>query len=56
MKLTKRDQMLECIEEIESRQDRLEGHDIWQDELVWWLCKAVRILLEEGVRAERGRR
>lgn len=45
--------MLECIEEIEIRQTRLEGHDIWQDELVWWLCKAVRLLLEERARDER---
>lgn len=51
--MTKRDQMLECIDEIESRQAALEGHDIWQDELVWRLCKAVRLLLEERARDER---
>lgn len=51
--MTKRDQMLECIDHIEDLQQRLEGHDIWQDELVWWLCKAVRLLLEEVVRDEK---
>lgn len=31
--MTTREQMLECIEEIEKRQARLESHDIWQDQL-----------------------
>ena len=50
MRMTKREQMLECIEEIETRQARLEGHDIWQDELVWWLCKGMCLLLREAAR------
>lgn len=53
MKLTKRDQMLECIEEIEGRQAALEGHDIWQDELVWWMAKAICLLLREAAIADR---
>lgn len=50
--MTKRDQMLECIEEIENRQTRLEGHDIWQDELVWWMAKAICLLLREAAIAD----
>lgn len=45
--------MLECIEEIEGRQTRLEGHDIWQDELVWWMAKAICLLLKEAAIADR---
>lgn len=50
MRMTKRKQMLECIDEIETRQTLLEGHDIWQDELVWWLCKGMCLLLREAAR------
>lgn len=53
MKMTKREQMLECIEEIENRQALLEGHDIWQDELVWWMAKAICLLLREAAIADR---
>ena len=51
--MTKRDQMLECIEEIENRQAALEGHDIWQDQLVWWMAKAICLLLREAAIADR---
>lgn len=51
--MTKREQMLECIEEIEIRQAALEGHDIWQDELVWWMAKAICLLLREAAIADR---
>lgn len=53
MRITKREQMLECIEEIETRQAALEGHDIWQDELVWWMAKAICLLLRKAAIAER---
>lgn len=45
--MTTREQMLECIAEIEKRQARLESHDIWQDQLVWWMTKALCLLLSE---------
>lgn len=45
--MTTREQMLECIEEIEKRQARLESYDIWQDQLVWWMAKALCLLLSE---------
>ena len=45
--MTTREQMLECIAEIEKRQARLESHDIWQDRLVWWICKGLCLLLSE---------
>lgn len=51
--MTKREQMIECIEEIETRQTHLEGHDIWQDELVWWMAKAICLLLREAAIADR---
>lgn len=45
--------MLECIDEIEGRQTLLEGHDIWQDQLVWWMAKAICLLLREAAIADR---
>lgn len=27
--------------------------DIWQNELLWWLCKAVLLLIEREVRCEK---
>lgn len=53
--MTTREQMLECIAEIEKRQARLESHDIWQDQLVWWMAKALCLLLsEDAKRRDRG--
>lgn len=50
--MTKREQILECIDELEKGQAALEErrHDIWQDKLVWWLCKAVALLLTEELK------
>ena len=38
------------MEDLRKREDGMEKlsttkEDIWQDELIWWLCKAVRDLM-----------
>lgn len=49
--MTKRDQMIECMEAVEGGMIQLSrSRDIWQNELIWWICKAVGLLLEETVR------
>lgn len=50
--MTKREQMIECMNALEDgmchtiRQDS----DIWQNRLIYWLCKAVYLLLEQAVK------
>lgn len=48
---TKRDQMIECMDNIENGMMKLSyNHDIWQNNLIFWLCKAVLLLLEKAVK------
>ena len=43
---TNREILLEDIEQMDLALERLsESRDIWQNNIVWWLCKAVRDLL-----------
>ena len=40
------DILVEDLEQMDSALDRLsERRDIWQNDLIWWLCKCVRDLL-----------
>ena len=49
--MTKRQQMIECMEAMESGMCRLsECDDVWQNKLIWWICKAVYLLLEKAVK------
>lgn len=49
--MTKRDQMIECMSAIEDGMSRTAQHrDIWQNELIYWLCKAVYLLLDKAVK------
>lgn len=51
MQPSKRDQAIECLEEIENGMVRIGvTRDIWQNRLVWELCRAVKLLLEEYVK------
>lgn len=48
--MTKRDQMIECMEALEDGMCRTaQNSDIWQDRLIYALCKAVYLLLKERV-------
>lgn len=45
--MTKREILLEDVAEMDKGLEKLSQTkaDIWQDELVWWLCKSVRDIL-----------
>lgn len=49
--MTKREQMIECMEAMEGGMcQTAQNSDIWQNRLIYWLCKAVYLLLERVVR------
>ena len=51
MTMTKRDQLLEAKAAISEGMERTAvQRDIWQNELVWWLCKAVLLLMEKEIK------
>ena len=47
---TKREQMLEARREISRGMERVADRTIWQNELIWWLCKAVLLLLDKEIK------
>ena len=50
MTMTKREQMLEARQAISEGMERTAvQRDIWQNELIWWLCKAVLMLMEKEI-------
>lgn len=49
--MTKREQMLECMAAMEDGMCRSAQYsDIWQNRLIYALCKAVYLLLERAVK------
>ena len=49
--MIKREQMLECMEQMEQGMCASSCfRDIWQNELIYWLCKSVYLLLERAVK------
>ena len=49
-----KDAMLEALEEIENGMCRIkESRDIWQNNLIYVLCQAVRLLLIDKIKGER---
>ena len=53
--MTKRQQMLECIDAMQKGMERTATQrDMWQSELIWWMCKALCLLLERAVKAKEG--
>ena len=49
--MIRREQMIECAGQMEQGMIRTQTtRDIWQNDLIWWLCKAVKLLLEERIR------
>ena len=51
MTMTKREQMLDARQAISEGMERTAvQRDIWQNELVWWLCKAVLLLMEKEIK------
>lgn len=53
--MTRKDKLLEARAAISEGMERTAVHrDIWQNELVWWLCKAVLLLIEKEVKGAKG--
>ena len=53
--MTKREQLIECAEVMENGMLNIQyKRDIWQNELIYWICKAVKLLLEERIRELKG--
>ena len=51
MQPSKREQALECMEKMEWGMIQSSTHrDIWQNDLIWWICKALYLLLEQAVK------
>lgn len=49
--MTKREQMVECAEQMENGMIHTTVHrDMWQNDLIWWICKAVKLLLEDRIK------
>ena len=49
--MTKREQMLECMDAIENSLMPLNTkRDIWQNNLIFWVCKAILLLLEKEIK------
>ena len=49
--MTRNEQIAECRQAISEGMERVGMHrDIWQNELIWWLCKAVLLLIEKEIK------
>lgn len=49
--MTRKDKLLEARQAISDGMERTAvQRDIWQNELVWWLCKAVLLLMEKEIK------
>lgn len=49
--MTRKDKLLEARAAIGEGMERTAVHrDIWQNELIWWLCKAVLLLIENELK------
>lgn len=54
--MARREDLIEAIDSIETGMCRIkESRDIWQNDLVYALCQAVRLLLMEEINGGRGR-
>ena len=52
--MARREDLVEALDAIETGMCRVkDSRDIWQDELVYALCQAVRLLLMEKIMGER---
>ena len=53
--MASREDLMEALDAIETGMCRVkESRDIWQNELVYTLCQAVRLLLTEEIKGVRG--
>lgn len=53
--MARREDLIESLDAIETGMCRVkESRDIWQNELVYALCQAVRLLLMKEIKEKRG--
>lgn len=48
--VTRREKLIEARNAIIEGRERVADRTIWQNELIWWLCKAVLILIEKELK------
>ena len=49
--MTRKDKLLEARAAISEGMERVGMHrDIWQNELIWWLCKAVLLMMNSEIK------
>ena len=54
MSMTRKDKLLEARAAISEGMERTAvQRDIWQNELIWWLCKAVPLLMEKEIKNDK---
>lgn len=47
----KREAMLECMDAMEDAMTKIQNQpDIWQNNIIFWLCRSAWLLLEESVK------
>ena len=53
--MTKRDQLIECMTVMEEGMIQLSrSREIWQNQLIYWICKSLYLLLEREVKKQHG--
>lgn len=45
--MTRREQIIECMNAMQEGMERTAGSDIWQNDLIYWLCKSMYLLLKK---------
>lgn len=49
--MTKREQLIECAEAMENGMINIQcKRDIWQNELIYWICKSIKLIIEGQLR------
>lgn len=52
--MTKLEQMKECRAALTDGIERVgHGEEIWQNDLIWWICKTQLLLLEKAIKGEK---
>lgn len=53
--MTKQEQMKECRDALTKGMERVgfNREEIWQNDLIWWMCKALLLLLEKAIKGEK---
>lgn len=51
--MTRQEQLKECRAALVEGKERVGySRDIWQNELIWWMCRAILFLLNKEIKEE----